>query len=101
MAGEGCGLRRDALHQVTVADDPVGEMIDDLGAGAIVTCGQVRFGHRQTHSVAEALTERPRGRLDAWSNAALGVARRHATPFAKLFDLIERKIITGEVKQTV
>ena len=66
MAGEGCGLRGDALHQVAVADDPVCEMIDDLGAGAVVTSGQVRFGDRQTHSVAKALTERSGGRLDAW-----------------------------------
>jgi hypothetical protein len=45
--------------------------------------------------------ERPRGRLDAWRNATLGMARGHAAPFAKLFDLFERKIITGKVEQTV
>src|SRR6185437_9881913 len=60
-----------------------------------------RFGHRQTHAVTEALPERSRGRLDTWRNATLGMSRRDAAPFAKLFDLFERKIITGEVKQAV
>src|SRR6185312_1550803 len=80
MAGERSRLRGDALHQVAVADDPVCEMIDDFGAGAIVACGQVRFGHRQTYAIAEALTERARGRLDARRNATLRVPRRHTPP---------------------
>src|SRR5665213_1717575 len=101
MTGEGCRFRRDPLHEISVADDPVCEMIDDLEARTVVTGSQMRFGHRQTHTVTEALTERSRGRLDAWCNATLRVARRHATPFSKLFDLFERKIITGKVKQTI
>ena len=101
MAGKGRGLRGYALHQIAIADDPIGEMIDDLGAGPVVTRRQVRFGHRETHAVAEALTERSGGRLDARRNATLGMSRRHAAPFAKLLDLFERKIVAGEVKQAV
>ena len=101
MAGEGRGLRGYALHQIAIADDPIGEMIDDLGAGPVVARRQVRFGHRQTDAVAEALTQRPGGRLDAWRNATLGMARRHAAPLAKPLDLFERKIVAGEVKQAV
>src|SRR5665213_2194312 len=87
MARERRGLRRDALHQVTVTDDPVGEMVDDLEAGAIVRGSQMRLGYRQTHAVAEALAQRPRRRLDARRNTTLRMAWRHAAPFAKLFDL--------------
>ena len=101
MAGERRGLRGYALHQIAIADDPIGEMIDDLGAGPVVTRRQVRFGHRETDAVAEALTQRPGGRLHAWRNAPLGMARRHAAPLAKPLDLFERKIVAGEVKQTV
>jgi hypothetical protein len=61
----------------------------------------VRFGHRQTDTVAKTLTKRSCGRLDARRDATLGVARRDAAPFAKMLDLFKRKIITGEVKQTV
>src|SRR6185437_12692613 len=101
MAGQGCRLRGDAFHQIAVADDRVCEMVDDLDSGTIVTGSQMRLGQRQTHAVAKSLTERPRCRLDAWRDATLGVARRHAPPFAKPLDLLERNIIAGEVQQTI
>src|SRR5665213_2579333 len=41
MAGKGRRLRGYALHQIAVADDPIGEMIDDLSAGPVVTRRQV------------------------------------------------------------
>src|SRR6185437_5190045 len=37
MAGKGRGLRGYAFHQIAIADDPIGEMIDDLRAGPVVT----------------------------------------------------------------
>src|SRR6185437_13057716 len=101
MARQRCGLRGYALHQVPVADDSIGEVIDDLEAGAVVTRGEVAFGNCETDAIAKALTKRSRGRLDAGRDATFGMARRHTAPFAKPFDLFKRKIIAGKVKQTV
>ena len=55
MAGQRCGFRGDALHQVAVAHDPIGMMIDDLKAWAVVARGQVRLCYRHTHAVTEPL----------------------------------------------
>src|SRR6185312_2211954 len=101
MTGKGRGLRGYALHQIAVTDDPVGEMIDDLRAGPVVTRRQVGFGHREADAVTKALTERSGCRLDARRNATLGMPRRHAAPLAKMLDLFKGKIVAGEVKQAV
>ena len=101
MTGKGSGFRGYALHQIAIADDPIGEMIDNLRAGPAVTRRQIGFGHRETHAVAKALTERSGCRLDTRRNTTLGMSRRHAAPFAKALDLFKRKIVAGEVKQAV
>jgi hypothetical protein len=101
MAGQRCSLRRHAFHQIAVAGDGVGVVIDDLKPGAIVARGEIGFGDGHAHAVAEALAERPRRRLDAGRAAALGVAGRLAAPLPELLDLFERQVIAGEVQQTV
>src|SRR6185437_7032750 len=97
MTGERCGLRGDARHQIAVADDPVGEMSDDLEARTIVPGRKMSRGEREAHSVAKALTERTGGHFHAWRHAALRVARCDAAPFAKPLDLLQRQVIAGEV----
>src|SRR6185437_1719651 len=101
MAGQRRRLGGDTLHQITVADDPVREMIDDLELGSIVTGAQMSLGHRQPHAVTEPLTERPRGRLNPRREAPLWVAGGDAAPFAKPFYLCEGQGVAGDVKQAV
>ena len=45
----------DAFHQVAVADDRVGVVVDDLVAVAVVARGELRFGDRHADGVGEAL----------------------------------------------
>src|SRR6185312_3446545 len=59
MTGQRRGLRRDALHEVAVAHDRVGEMIDDVESGAVITRSKMRFGDRHADTVAESLPQRP------------------------------------------
>ena len=95
------GFGRHAFHQVTVADQPVGVMMNNLEPGPIVTTGKIRFGDGHAHSIAESLTERACGGFHAGSYTSLGMTRREAAPLAKLFDLFERQIIAGEIEQAV
>ena len=60
---------------------------------------QMRFGHRDSNAIAEALPERTGCHLDARRDAALGMTRCDAVPLPELFDLFERNVVTGRVKK--
>lgn len=74
MPGERCGFRGNAFHQVAIAHDAVGEMIDDLEPIAVVPRRQVRLGHRQSDPVGEALAKRARRDLDTASRTRHALA---------------------------
>jgi hypothetical protein len=59
----------DAFHQVAVADDPIGVVIDDLEARPVVACGEMCLGHRDANAVAETLAERTGCGFDAGCQA--------------------------------
>ena len=97
LPGERSCFGRHALHQVSVADQPVGKMIDDLKPRPVVTRRKMRFGNRHAHAVAESLAERASGGFYARSQAAFRVTWRNAAPLAELLDLIQGQIIAGDV----
>src|SRR3972149_7250295 len=101
MAGETGGFGGDAFHQIAVADDRVTKVIDDCESRPVVAGGQVSFRDGDADAVAETLAQRSRRSLDAGSKAALRMARRSALPLAKLFDLLQRHIVPGEMEHTV
>ncbi len=74
----------DAFHQVAVADDRVGVVIDDVEFGAVVARRELRFGDRHADRIGQALPERSGGDFDAGRVAALGMPGRLAAPLAKL-----------------
>ncbi len=101
VAGQRSGLGLHALHHVAVACQDVGVVVDDLVPRPIEARGQVRLGDRHAHRIAHALAERPRGRLDALGQMALGMPRRETAPLAELLDLVERQVVTRQMQQRV
>ena len=101
MTRQGGGLRCHAFHQIAIADQAIGKVIDNLMSGPVITGGEKGFRHRHPHSIPKPLAERPGGHFDTGGEAAFRMSRGHAVPLAKLLDLVERKIITGEVQQTI
>ena len=101
MAGERGGLVRDALHQVAVAGDHEGAVVDDLVPRAVEARGEVPLGERHADGVGEALAERPGGGLDARGVAVLGVARVWLPNWRNCFSCVERQVVPGEVEQAV
>ena len=101
VAGERAGFRRDALHQVAVAGNHVGVMVDDLVARAVVAAGQMRFGDGETDRVRDALTERTRRRLDAGRVVVLGMPRGAAAPLPEGPQVVEGEVVAGEEEQGV
>src|SRR5271167_863260 len=101
MAGERSRLRGHTLHEVTVADDRVGGVIDYLESGTVVARRQLRFGDRHAHRVGESLPEWSRGNFDAGRMSALWMSRGLAAELAKPHDVVQRKVITGEMQKAV
>src|SRR6266540_4025650 len=80
MTGEGRSLRRDALHQVAIADEPVHVMVDDVVPRTVEVACKELLCYRHSDSVREALAQRPSGSLYARRSAVFWVSRRLAIP---------------------
>jgi hypothetical protein len=91
----------DALHQAAVAEEGVGVVVDDLVAVTVVLRGQHLLGERHADRVADALTERAGGGLDAGGVAVLGVARGLRVPLAEGLQVVDRDVVAGQVQQRV
>src|SRR5260370_10131290 len=83
MPREGGGLVGNALHQVAVAADKPGAVIDDPMPVAVERGREVRFSDGHADGVRQALAERTRRRLNAGRVAVLRVPLRHASPLPK------------------
>ena len=83
MAGQRRRFGGDAFHQVAVADDGVGVMVDDLEARPVEARGQMTLRRSPCPRRWRTLAERPGGGLDARRQAALRVAGRPAAPLAE------------------
>ena len=100
-SGERAGLVRDALHEAAVADEHVGAVVDDRVAGPVELRGEELLGERHADRVGEALAERAGRRLDAGRGADLGMARRLRVQLPEALELLDRKVVAGQVQQRV
>src|SRR5205807_8077355 len=62
-------------HQVPVARDDVGPVVDDRVTRPVERGGQPAFRHRHPDGIAEPLAERPRGHLDPAAAPSLRMPR--------------------------
>jgi hypothetical protein len=67
----------------------------------VMWLSEMRFGHSQSHCVADALSQGPGRGLDACGLPVLRVARRSALPLPELPDVVERQIVAAEVEAGV
>jgi hypothetical protein len=101
VAGERGRLVRDPLHQVTVAGQHPGAVVEQLEPRPVEARGEVALGEREADGGAEPLAERPGGHLDAGRQAVLRMARRLRAPLAEALELVERQVVAGQVQQRV
>ena len=101
MAGERSGFRGYAFHEIAVAHECVGVMIDKVKSWAIVSGGEMGLGDSHTHAVAEPLSQGTCGDFHPRGAASLRMARGAAAPLPEPFELVQRKIVPGEVQQAV
>ena len=55
MSGKRCRLRGYAFHQVAIADNGIGIVIDDGMARSIEALGQESFGDSHAHAIGKSL----------------------------------------------
>ena len=101
MSGEGCRLVGDPLHQVSIADQRIGEMIDELVLGSVKSCGQQTFGKGEADGIGGSLSQRPGRRLDSGSIAVFGVSRGHRTPLSEVPQLFKLQIVAAKMEHGV
>src|SRR5690606_373587 len=90
-AREGARLGGDALLQVAVGSDHVGEVIEGARAGGGIGIEQAALAtlrHRHAHGGGDALAEGAGGDLHARGVEVLGVARGLRAPGAQLLDVL-------------
>ena len=90
VAGDRGRLGGHALHQVAVAAEHVGVVVEELVAGLVVVGGEPLRRDRHADRVAAALSERACGGLDPGGHVVLGVTGADAVELAKLLDLVDR-----------
>ena len=99
VAGERDHFLADAFLQATVADEGIGEMVDQAGTE---TCAQKRFGDRHAQRIGDALAERAGRHFDAGGRVDLGVPGAVRAEFAKRLDLLDRDaFVAGQVQQRI
>ena len=101
MSGQTCSLLRDAFHQVAVADDGIDMVGHDVKSGPVVVGRQPLFGNGHTHAVGKSLSQRTSRGLDPGRVAVFRVAGCLAAPLAKVFQLLQGQIVTGQMEQGV
>jgi hypothetical protein len=94
-------LRGDALHQIAVADDGIGMVVNDLVAGLVEPGGHEALGQRQAHAVAKALSQRAGGGLDARGQAMLRMAGGLAAPLPEALQLFHGQVVAAKVQQRI
>ena len=90
-----------ALHEVAIAHQDIGEVVDEVEPGPVVAGGEMRLSHGEAHSVAEPLAQGAGGGFHAGREATLRVARGAASPLAELFQLFQGQIVAGQMQQGV
>lgn len=74
VTGEGAGLAGDTLHEAAIAKEAVCVVVDELEAGLVEAGCGVSLGNGETDSIADTLTERASGDLNAGGVMGLGMA---------------------------
>jgi hypothetical protein len=92
----------DALHQVAVAAEDEGAVVDGVETVAGVDAGgEHALGKGHADGVGDALPEGAGGGLDADGVAVFGVARRQAVELAEVLEVVDGEGVAGEVEQAV
>ena len=100
-AGQRAGLMRDAFHETAVAEEDIGEVVDDVVAGLVELRGQrlLRQGHAD--GIGDALAERAGGGFHARGVAVFRMPGGLGVKLTELLEVLDPELISRQVEQGV
>lgn len=90
-----------AFHQIAVAAEDVGVVVDDVEVRPVVGSTEMAFRHGHADAHGEALSERAGGGFNAIGVAELGMAGGERTQLTEALEVIERELVAAEEERTV
>ena len=90
VAGQRRRLGSNPLHQIPIADDCIGVMVNDRVIRLIVASGELCLTDRHADGIRQALPEGSGGDFDAGHVAPLRMPRGLAAPLPKVLDVVQR-----------
>ena len=100
MARKRGGLRRNALHQVAVADDCIDAVVDHGVIRPVVSGREEFLCNRHSHAVSESLTQWARCGFDS-GDVRLGMPGCLAFPLPEILDVVKREVVAGKMEEAV
>ena len=101
VAGERSRLCRDPFHEIPVARQDIGIVIDDFIIRAIEPGGEKAFGNGHTHAIGKPLAQGSGGALYAGGMSVFRVPGSPALPLAELLEFFDGQRIAGEVEESI
>ena len=101
VAGQAGRFAGNPFHQVTIADNCVGVVVDHFEIGLVKASSQPALGHCHAHPIGKALPQWTGRRFNAGGIAIFRVTRGLALPLAEVLQIIQRNAETSQVEQRI
>ena len=92
---------RNTFHHAAVAEENVGEMINDIKIVAVKRGCQRTLRYRHADGIADALSEGSGRGLDPRRIAVLRVPGRFRVQLAKILEVFDGDVVAAQVKQRI
>ena len=100
-ACQGAHFVRNAFHHAAVAQERIGEVVNDVVARTVELCRQGLLSNRHTHGIRNALTQRTGSGFNASGVAHFRVTWSFGVQLTEIFQLFDWQIVASEVQQAV
>ena len=101
MPGEGCGLVGDSFHQVSIADEGIGKVVNQRMFRCVEAGSQKTFREGEADGICGSLSQGACRCFNTRSIAVFGVSRGHRAPLPEIFQFLQGDLVTTEMEHGV
>ncbi|MNP05673.1 hypothetical protein D3C76_976280 [compost metagenome] len=99
--GQGAYLVRDTFHHAAVAEECIGEVVNNVVTRTVELRRQRLLSNRHAHCVSNTLTQRTGSGFNTCGVTHFRVTRGFGVQLTEVFQLFDWQVIAGEVQQAV